>query len=483
MKKITEKQLVESARALRDYAQIVEAEQDPYYRLGQGDLSAIPDIYTNQPNAWDSPGTTQTAIDRAKQLYRGATNASSQRGTAAQQTPTTAQSNTNPIPGGILDTTFPNVQKGTAPQGTTQQSAKKWPETSDEIRAFQKANKLVPDAMIGNKTLAALKAAGYTPPQGFVPVANKATPTQRPLQQPIGPTQADQDEFMASNAADRDQYQSDMAAIKKALPQQSAAPAQGVQEAIRDTLEKLDELNLKGIGNAVEKGINYARTAGKNVLGGARGYPVTGVKKTSQELEKDVADKLTKGGPGSNLPPSEWKKATQSDRDIHNFGKALNTPGAAASALGGAGLAAYGMKGDDTIDTPLTGTQKPAGYYTDTTASDRMVKSTADAGRNALSKPVDGGKVEPSEIHTIKQPSVDNAKIPTQQKDPQVEKLQRGLVSKGYDIAVDGVMGQDTKNALMHYQEFGPGGASQMQEHVTFAPIDSLARIIQLSRI
>lgn len=51
-----------------------------------------------------------------------------------------------------------------------------WPTTPDEIKAFQTANKpLVPDGLIGQKTMAALVAAGATPPPGFKPVGNKTT--------------------------------------------------------------------------------------------------------------------------------------------------------------------------------------------------------------------------------------------------------------------------------------------------------------------
>lgn len=49
-----------------------------------------------------------------------------------------------------------------------------WPADKAAIIAFQKANKLVPDGLIGGKTMAALQAAGATPPAGFKPVGNKA---------------------------------------------------------------------------------------------------------------------------------------------------------------------------------------------------------------------------------------------------------------------------------------------------------------------
>jgi len=56
----------------------------------------------------------------------------------------------------------------------------KWPTTPDEIKAFQKANNLKDDGLIGQKTMAALIAAGATPPPGFKPVGNKVKSTEKP---------------------------------------------------------------------------------------------------------------------------------------------------------------------------------------------------------------------------------------------------------------------------------------------------------------
>ena len=67
-------------------------------------------------------------------------------------------------------------------------SSVEWPTTPEEIKAFQKANKLKPDGLIGQKTMAALVAAGATPPAGFKPVGNKAT--TRPSGQAPQPTPA-----------------------------------------------------------------------------------------------------------------------------------------------------------------------------------------------------------------------------------------------------------------------------------------------------
>lgn len=74
-----------------------------------------------------------------------------------------------------------------APVAQAAQPAKAtWPATRDEIIAFQASHKdaegkpLKQDGLIGQRTMAALQAAGATPPAGFKPVANKpvaAAPT------------------------------------------------------------------------------------------------------------------------------------------------------------------------------------------------------------------------------------------------------------------------------------------------------------------
>ena len=78
-------------------------------------------------------------------------------------------------------------------------TGKKWPTTPEEIKAFQTANKLKVDGLIGQNTLAALTQQGYTPPQGFKPVANKAAGSQAAA--PAGTTAPQSDpELDALNA-------------------------------------------------------------------------------------------------------------------------------------------------------------------------------------------------------------------------------------------------------------------------------------------
>lgn len=62
-----------------------------------------------------------------------------------------------------------------APATTAPSAATQWPTDKNAIVAFQKANGLTPDGLIGAKTMAALQKAGATPPAGFKPVGNKAS--------------------------------------------------------------------------------------------------------------------------------------------------------------------------------------------------------------------------------------------------------------------------------------------------------------------
>jgi Putative peptidoglycan binding domain len=59
------------------------------------------------------------------------------------------------------------------------QGAGKWPATPAEIQAFQKANGLKVDGLIGANTMAALQKQGVQPPAGFKPVASKQPTAQQ----------------------------------------------------------------------------------------------------------------------------------------------------------------------------------------------------------------------------------------------------------------------------------------------------------------
>jgi hypothetical protein len=90
----------------------------------------------------------------------------------------------------VVDALYGTGKKGVAGQT-------KWPTTSDEIKSFQKTHKdengkpLEVDGMIGRHTLAALKAAGATPPKGFTPVRDRSDSAPNIAGQAVDTTQID----------------------------------------------------------------------------------------------------------------------------------------------------------------------------------------------------------------------------------------------------------------------------------------------------
>lgn len=112
-------------------------------------------------------------------------------------------------PMGDVTTGMPSASPtAVAAPAPAQAGQAKWPTTKAEIIAFQKANKLKPDGLIGKNTMAALQKAGATPPPGFNPVgpkAAKAPAAKAPASKPAAdPNQAAID---ASNAANQQAVQ------------------------------------------------------------------------------------------------------------------------------------------------------------------------------------------------------------------------------------------------------------------------------------
>lgn len=120
-----------------------------------------------------------------------------------------------------------------APSGAAGQA--KWPTTDAEIRAFQKANGLKVDGMIGGKTMAALQKAGAQPPAGFKPVGNKqaapktpkadAKPAADPTKDPYDPNKDTNVQMTPQSVIQTAQSDADKkAAIGGNLPPVAAAP-------------------------------------------------------------------------------------------------------------------------------------------------------------------------------------------------------------------------------------------------------------------
>jgi hypothetical protein len=71
-------------------------------------------------------------------------------------------------------------QAANVPAAQSTKPATAWPTDKNAIIAFQKANGLTPDGMIGAKTMGALQAAGAQPPAGFRPVGNRPAQSTKP---------------------------------------------------------------------------------------------------------------------------------------------------------------------------------------------------------------------------------------------------------------------------------------------------------------
>lgn len=80
-------------------------------------------------------------------------------------------------------------QAANVPAAQSTKPATAWPTDKNAIIAFQKANGLTPDGMIGAKTMGALQAAGAQPPAGFKPVGSKPAQSTKPAPAPQTQTQ------------------------------------------------------------------------------------------------------------------------------------------------------------------------------------------------------------------------------------------------------------------------------------------------------
>jgi hypothetical protein len=167
---ITESELRNKVASLREYMAVVEggatnpAAQQQAPAAGQP--SAATNLATGVGNALGTAAGVVAAPARAVwDAAKGVWNHAGEIGQGIAQG---------------WNKTDPATMLGLNKPGATQGTKPKWPTTPAEIGAFQKANGLKPDQLIGQKTLAALQKAGYTPPAGFTPVGNKPAQGTKP---------------------------------------------------------------------------------------------------------------------------------------------------------------------------------------------------------------------------------------------------------------------------------------------------------------
>jgi hypothetical protein len=359
--------------------------------------------------------------------------------------------------------------------------------------------------------LQALAAAGLQPPAGFK-MANKKRPVAKTQSQPAF-SQANQAEF----DNDWQNYKDDIAAIHSQFKQpraqaaaQSAAPMSGMgtgMDVASNLLNNQEYASLQknpamrsaaSVANEekLSKSVNSLWEAIARVDEGGLSNAIKAAKSFSRGL-------INRTNP--ILPPQggKFQSTTQLQKDANKLGRAFNkNAGSAATGIAGGTAGMVGNDNDDPTNLPPNDLQKPAGYYSDAAANNRMVGATADAARNALASgptttpdiPAEIKYQPPGEVHAnpIQQPA--GAAGQTGQaepvKDPGIEKIQQDLKNKGYDIKVDGILGPETEQMIAYDKQFGADYAAKqnaelsapVSESVTFGQEISLARLIQLSR-
>ena len=299
MKKITEKQLMEAARALRDYTDVMEANPIPAAKAaGTAAGKALSGLTNTQKvgagaitaaaagNAILNPGQIPQAPSSAEadDLALGQQNLK-----AIQQAPTKN-------PAAARPQRFQNVAgQQTAPQGTVdprlaadmaknpiqhqaaqiantapqpakpaQSGASAWPTTPQAIVAFQKSHGLKPDGLIGPNTMTALARDGIQPPAGFK-MAPAKKPAAAPAKKPATPTDVmsqtpdeERDERMAQDQAFYNMTPQQQAAYNAGIVQQDANKAAAAKKAQDVQQAAQSQPGMKDISNALPTQSSFA---------------------------------------------------------------------------------------------------------------------------------------------------------------------------------------------------------------------------------
>ena len=207
MKKITEKQLNESVQSLMSKLELMEAAAAPAPAPAQNRDLSWQNIGKAAGNVWQGVKNTVGAVgDAATGAYNAVTGAASDvaSGFNAAQTPST---------------------------GVAAQPASKWPTTPQEITAFQKANGLKADGLIGPNTMQALAKQGIQPPAGFKMAPAKKPAAAKPKDVMAQSPEEAEDERIAQNTAFYNMTPQQQAAYNAGAVQQDATKAAAAQKA------------------------------------------------------------------------------------------------------------------------------------------------------------------------------------------------------------------------------------------------------------
>lgn len=198
MKKITEQQLIKSASLLNKKLAIMEAA--PAQPAQNTDLS-WQNIGKAAGNVWQGVKNTAGAVGNAV--------------TGAADAVTGAASD--------LAQGFNSAQ---SPTSTAAKPTNKWPTTPQEITAFQKANGLKADGLIGPNTMQALAKQGLQPPAGFqMAGAKKPAAPAKPADPMAQSPEEAEDERIAQNQAFYNMSPEQQAMYNKGVAQQGQKPA------------------------------------------------------------------------------------------------------------------------------------------------------------------------------------------------------------------------------------------------------------------
>jgi peptidoglycan hydrolase-like protein with peptidoglycan-binding domain len=216
MKKITEHQLMESVRALRDYTEMLESVQQEGVMdtVGKWAGNAAGSVSNAVNTVGNAIGSGVNAVKQgvndftsgAQQAYNTAT--AGQSGVAAQPAPTN-----------------------------------KWPTTPQEIIAFQQANGLKPDGAIGPKTMQSLTSKGIQPPAGFQMAGSQVAPAPaKPADIMAQSPDEAEDERIAQNTAfynmtpqQQAMYNTGVTQQKPAAQPATPAPSQEQVQVFKET--------------------------------------------------------------------------------------------------------------------------------------------------------------------------------------------------------------------------------------------------------
>ena len=166
---ITESELRNKVASLREYMAVVEGgatNPAAQQQAANGQPSAATNLATGVGNALGTAAGVVAAPARAVwDAAKGVWNHAGEIGQGIAQG---------------WNKTDPATMLGLNKPGATQGAKPKWPTTPAEIQAFQKANGLKADGLIGQNTMAALQKAGVPAPQGFKPVGAKPAQGTKP---------------------------------------------------------------------------------------------------------------------------------------------------------------------------------------------------------------------------------------------------------------------------------------------------------------